>query len=185
MWVPVVVRQPCELLYPYTYLLYACHFYAALKKICGPYKHQICGGNMQKWLSYIVHAVSLAGVSCCRRWPAPTALALTMLLAGSWAEILLLLPMFMSTKRYAHFPILTNWILVQTETQNIKIIKIAVKSANSCREKYATCALCWNMRKCGNMRSLRWLYIGVQLTCLTDADLYNGCKAVVVCMNAV
>ena len=70
-------------------------------------------------------------------------------------------------------------------TENIKIIKIAVKSANSCREKYATCALCWNMRKCGNMRSLRWLYIGVQLTCLTDADLYNGCKAVVVCMNAV
>ena len=44
-------------------------------KICGPCKHQICGGNMRKSLSYI-----LASVSCRQRWPAPTTLALTTLL---------------------------------------------------------------------------------------------------------
>ena len=32
---------------------WACQFYAAFLKICGPYKHQICGGNMWKSLSCI------------------------------------------------------------------------------------------------------------------------------------
>ena len=72
-----------------------------IKKICGPYKHKICGGNMRKSLSYIFYGVSLASLSCLWRWPPPTALALTMLLAGSWAEIFLLLAMFISIQRYA------------------------------------------------------------------------------------
>jgi len=59
---------------------------------------------MRTSLSYIFYGVSLAGVSCRRRWPAPTTLALTTLWASRQAvgdssvEIFLLLPMFRSTK---------------------------------------------------------------------------------------
>jgi len=55
-------------------------FMRHFKKICGLYKHQISGGNMRKSLSYIFYGVSLAGISCRRRWPPPTSLALTTLL---------------------------------------------------------------------------------------------------------
>jgi len=33
-------------------------------------------------------------------------------------------------------------------------------------EKYAMCAFCWNMRKCGNKQNMRQSHIRMQLTCL-------------------
>jgi len=105
------------------------------------------------------HGVSLAGVSCRRRWPAPTTLALTTLL-GSWRQ--LSGNFLITTNIYDDqtlCPILISRILIQTETQspNIKMTKIAVENANLCgknmqyshfaeicRKNAATCEICGN-----------------------------------------
>jgi len=65
---------------------------------------------MRKSLSYIFYRVSLAGVSRRRRCgqrplllPLQRCWASGQAVGGSWMEIFLLLPMFMSIKRYAPF----------------------------------------------------------------------------------
>ena len=58
----------------------ACQFYAAFKKICGPYKHQICCRNMRKSLELYIEWSKLSRRSCRRRWPVPTTPALITLL---------------------------------------------------------------------------------------------------------
>ena len=93
---------------------------------------------------------------------------------GSLAEFFLLLPMFMSIKRYAHSTFLINWILIQIETQWTS--KLPSKMPIFV-EKYAICALCWNMQKneatceiCSNR------VICVKLACLDKS-------AVLVCFS--
>ena len=54
--------------------------------------------------------------------------------------------------------------------RNMKIIKIAVENANLCRKKYAICALCWNIEKCGNMRNMWQSHIRVKLTYLVNGS---------------
>ena len=93
---------------------------------------------------------------------------------GSLAEFFLLLPMFMSIKRYVHSTFLINWILIQIETQWTS--KLPSKMPVFV-EKYAICALCWNMQKneatceiCSNR------VIRVKLACLDKS-------AVLVCFS--
>ena len=106
-----------------------------LEKLCGPHKHRMCGGNMQKSVSYVFYAgVSLADVSCWWHWPVTTTLAWQHYWASrqavgdSWAEIfllLLLLPVCLCRWNFMRSPHKLN-IDSSKNMKNIKIIKIAV-----------------------------------------------------------
>jgi len=72
------------------------HFFKYADRINTKYAAEICGNH---------YGVSLAGVSCRRRWPAATTLARwasRQAVGGSWGKIFFLLPMFiMSIEYYA------------------------------------------------------------------------------------
>ena len=118
---------------------------------------------MRKSLSYIFYGVSLAGVSCRRRWPAPLLLPWQ----RSWASIGRQLEAVGQKFSYYYQCLCGSNIMhnphklnsdSNRNTKNIKIIKIAIENANLCGKK-AICALCWNM---WNMRQS---HIRVKLTC--------------------
>jgi len=118
---------------------------------------------MRKSLSYIFYGVSLAGVSCRRRWPAPLLLSWQ----RSWASIGRQLEAVGQKFSYYYQCLCGSNIMhnphklnsdSNRNTKNIKIIKIAIENANLCGKK-AICALCWNM---WNMQQS---HIRVKLTC--------------------
>ena len=94
-------------------------------------------------LSYIFYGMSLASVRCRRHWPSCTTLAPTMQ-AVRWKFSNYYQCLCQSNVMHSPHKL---HIDSNRNTENIKVIKIAIENANLCRKKYVTCGLCWNMRK--------------------------------------